>query len=365
MGACVRKLETHGTFNSGSSCTDSLVCQRDSIVNSCLDTASASECHASDGVTVERSCVGFPSEASLTKTRTSTYYPGLSCCVVQGLPNQRTLTCQHTIFEGCPGGNAIVNAYSGDGAVVNQVLYGVCVNSLAGCNSVRCCCGSQCKLSPGLNCDALNDASCIQAPGVNSWLSGSNAVLYECAPCLNPPPGNYACSETLCGGTGCCLCDRCCDMPSQTCLDKGGKVMTGSCSTQATKDACKAANWPPKCKGGVWTIGIRPTEHTAKPGRMSIVSKLTHKNIDRASGQTECRKVYGWLQRNATQGVMEGRICNQSNQRCATATKKSPIMKLVRNATSGVMQWEGKYRTPCPEQADFLSTCSTTVGCAA
>lgn len=165
-------------------------------------------------------------------------------------------------------------------------------------------------------------------------------------------------------GVGCCLCDRCCDMDPSACASKGGTVMSGSCSVPATQTTCRNANVKSKCKGGIWNLGIRPTQHTAKPGVMSIVSAITHKTKDLPSGQNECRKVYGWLQRSTTKSVMEGRICNQPNARCVS-TKKSPIMQLVRHATSGVMQWEAKYRTPCPEQNDFLSTCSTLVGCAA
>lgn len=236
------------------------------------------------------------------------------------------------------------------------------------CASVRCCCTNaqgqrECSVQPGTVCQ-----------GVNCTIHGQNSpcgVVFDCPPCQGPNTSLYTCSDPCGAGTGCCLCDRCCDMPSQTCLDKGGKVMNGSCSMQTTRDACKAANWPPACKGGKWLLGIRPTAHTAKPGKMSIVSERTHKNIDRPSGQTECRKVYGWLQKSATKGVMEGRICNTYNQRrtnCGNASlnaRKSPIMKLVRHATRGVMVWEGKYRTPCPEQSQFLSTCSTLVGCAA
>lgn len=227
------------------------------------------------------------------------------------------------------------------------------------------CCTQAGDLPLAQKCSLYTNDPCVK--GCCCPTGCENVSVFESCPLgCTSKPGGLACvsvDDPACTG-GCCLCDRCCDMPASDCITKGGSVMSGSCSVAATQTSCKNANVKPACEGGIWKLGIRPTQHTAKPGRMSIVSALTHKNKDLASGQTECRKIYGWLQKSATTGAMEGRICNQYNQRCVS-TKKSPIMKLVRNATSGVMQWEGKYRTPCPEQADFVSTCSTIVGCTA
>lgn len=366
MGACVRKITAKGQFNSGPFCnsSDAVICERDAVAYSCLDTDSASECHDYDGVTIERSCVGFPSETFITKTRTTDYFPGVGCCVVQEFPFRIDLRCQHTIFDGCPGSSPVVDQYSAIGQVVDQVQYGVCVNSLAGCNSVRCCCGSQCKMSPGLNCDSIDDVNCIEMPGVNSWLSGSAAVLYECSPCLNPLPAGcpgpfpqckYVCSEALCGGSGCCLCDRFCAMDAATCASKGGQPA-------ASAAACKAANVKPACRKGFWKRGKRPTNHTPVnrlfTRGMALFSKQKTKDLSPASD--ECKTQYAWMQRHATRSMMHGAICNQFNKACPN-TRTARKLKLVRHPTKGMMRFEGKYRKPCPESADM--GCTTTVGC--
>lgn len=268
-----------------------------------------------------------------------TFVEGATCCLSDCSAFNNNLYCFATPDARCPSQTPFAMLDDQQNLVVScHASPGDCVGKLINCYFLACCCGTNCVQSYGTPCPA----GCV-----------GRATNEYCEP-LGP---------IRCDGVGCCLCDRCCDMPSATCLAKGGTVMSGSCSQAATQTSCRTTNKKPACKGGKWTLGMRPTAHGAKPGVMSIVSERTHKTKDLPSGQNECRKVYGWLQRSATEGVMQGRICNQSNQRCTTATKKSPIMKLVRDANTGVMKWEGKYRTPCPEQSDM--GCATTVGCAA
>jgi hypothetical protein len=59
---------------------------------------------------------------------------------------------------------------------------------------------------------------------------------------------------------------------------------------------------------------------------------------------------------------MEGRMCNTYNNRCASS-KKTQRLRLVRSASGGTMEFEGRYRPPCPEVADM--GCSTLSGCPA
>ena len=238
-----------------------------------------------------------------------------------------------------------------NGTVIHGYSECVAFEHTVNCKFLGCCCNGVCKNRPDFDLTTCQETSCPVY--FNDQSCRERATICK-------PEDNFCPT-----GTGCCLCDRCCDMDSVTCVNKGGTVMSGSCTASATQTSCKNANVRPPCKQGTWKLAMRSTAHTAKPGKMSIASSAGQRTNDYATGTNECRTSYGWLQRHATKGAMEGRICNKYSNSCmsgANANKKrSPTLKLVRNATRGVMEWQGRYRTPCPESSDM--GCSTTVGC--
>lgn len=163
-------------------------------------------------------------------------------------------------------------------------------------------------------------------------------------------------------GQGCCLCDRCCDMDSQTCLNKGGTPMPASCSQTSTQSACTSARVKPSCKRGTWQAARRPAAHRAgstinpPAGRWEPASIAKQRNMDVANVTGECKLSYGWVQRN--NGRWEGKICNTYNNRCSSG-KRAPVMNVVRKG--GRWEWEGKYRIPCPEESEM--GCNRRVTC--
>lgn len=321
----------------------------------CQQTNSDSACAQALAARIAQYTYNFPigmcgGGAQSITTGTYVFQPGQTCC-------------NPTIFPNCYVGGCYSNEVGG---------YGVCTR-------LNDCCASLSQ-----NC---NPGFCLPASGGDP--PGCFNITNQCAGAMGGtsvptvpgdperPPYCKGESDERCGGTGCCLCDRCCDMDSTTCLAKGGTVMSGSCSAPATQTSCKNNNVKPSCKQGIWKLGIRPDAHYANmtnpvsPHRLDIASVAKQKTKDNPGGIEECKINYGWLQRSATGNAMEGRICNTYNRNrtnCGNATlnaNKSPTLNLVRSATTGAMEFVGRYRVPCPEQSEFLSTCNTQVGCAA
>lgn len=170
-------------------------------------------------------------------------------------------------------------------------------------------------------------------------------------------------------GTGCCLCNRCCDMPASECTSKGGTV-TGSCSDANVRTSCRVSNVKPPCRKGEWKVGKRPSPHFsgmtigAAANRMAIFSNAPQRTIDRAPGTEECRVSYAHIEKHPDRSYAGAGLCNTYNRNCTQPTQSGRVrqrMKLVKSATKNAMVWEGRYRPPCPESADF--GCTQTVGC--
>lgn len=182
------------------------------------------------------------------------------------------------------------------------------------------------------------------------------------------------CAPNPCG-IGCCLCDRCCDgLSAAQCIAKGGQTMAGSCASSGVRSTCSAANVKPACKSTRMGLAIRPSQHypneagqnPAAPGRLEIVSRNPQRAKDRAVATDECRYVYAWGQKAVgNDGAIEGRMCNQFNRNCVSSkvTQKARLVKS--QSFPGAVEFYGQYRAACPEQADFVSNCTTRVPCPA
>lgn len=171
-------------------------------------------------------------------------------------------------------------------------------------------------------------------------------------------------------GQSCCLCNQCCDIDALTCAARGGATMSGSCSQPATQTSCRNANVKPSCKKATFQIGPRAASHTTaflpiRPHVLEVVSTGKHRLKDLPMGTEECRQQYGWMQPSTAKNEIEGRICNTWNRNCVGTGQKgktSPALKLVKSTQGNFMEFQARYRPPCPEQTG--AGCYN-VGCAA
>lgn len=293
-----------------------------------------------------------------------TFYPGVSCCgsgagctpISQG---NYFVSCQLTNNPDCPG---FYGFHPFSCLFENRDL---CIQHLLECTSSRCCKDGECTIFQGSLCP--DDT--YQHTGLNN--SGFPGIYHACPPCPTSAPAPFTqlnCSSSVCG-QGCCLCNRCCDMPPSECLQKGGTPTQG-CSDANVRTACRVSNVKPPCRKGEWKVGKRPSPHFsgmtigAAANRMAIFSNAPQRTIDRAPGTEECRVSYAHIEKHPGRSYAGAGLCNTYNRNCTQPTQSGRVrqrMKLVKSATKNAMVWEGRYRPPCPESADF--GCTQTIGC--
>jgi len=202
-----------------------------------------------------------------------------------------------------------------------------------------------CYLATCLPATQADPIECFDlSPGCGASIPGSNQVGSGSLPRLCASQQ----SDPRCGSRGCCLCDWCCDLPSNVCGELGGFGAEQSCDISTTRTACLQMDRKKPCVTAFY-------KKIRKIGRWTLQSTRTEAPTDLPPGNNECIKHLAVKSRPSNR--WQGASCNRYNLRCASSRKRQ-IGKKRRN--SGRWVWRINYRPPCP-----APPCPSSVGCPA